>query len=154
MKGRQKTPTPLRILRTTAKDAERLLKTQIPTPGGPLEAPDWLSADQKADWQYAIENAPRDVLKRIDKAVLAAFIVAQDTHHKATVLLATSQLLVKSPKQGIPTQNPYLPIINRQAVLMIRAAGELGFSPCSRARIEGGIALTPPVSDWDEIASG
>ena len=32
-------------------------------------------------------------------------------------------------------QNPYLPIINRQAEIMIRAAGDLGFTPVGRARM-------------------
>ena len=49
-------------------------------------------------------------------------------------------MVVKSPTQGIPVQSPYLPIINRQAEIMLRAASELGFSPTSRSRI----TLTDP----------
>ena len=66
------------------------------------------------------------MLKKIDKAVLAGFIVAQDTHRKATVAMAQTELLVKSPTQGLPLQNPYLPIVNRQMVLMTRVALEPG----------------------------
>ena len=84
-----------------------------------------MTAEQKEEWQYAIENAPRDVLKKIDKAVLAGFIVAQDTHRKASVAMAQTELLVKSPSQGLPLQNPYLPIVNRQMVLMTRAFGTI-----------------------------
>jgi phage terminase small subunit len=32
-------------------------------------------------------------------------------------------------------QSPYLPIMNRQAVLMMKAASELGFNPTSRSKI-------------------
>ncbi len=154
MRGDKPMPTALKILRSTAKRAEKLHKRQIETPGAINEAPEWLTQEQKADWDYAVANAPRDVLRRIDKAVLAAFVVAQDTHRRASMGMQTTQLLVKTPTQGLPMQNPYLPIVNRQAVLMTRIASELGFTPCSRARIEnsnistGGNAAT----GWDEIA--
>jgi hypothetical protein len=34
-----------------------------------------------------------------------------------------------------PTQSPYLPVINRQALIMLKAASERGFTPVSRPRI-------------------
>src|SRR5262245_22521310 len=114
MTGRKAKPTQLKILRMTGKRAENLVKKITPAPGPLLDPPEWLTPDQKADWQYAIENAPRDVLKRIDKAVLAGFIVAQDTHRRAAMAMASTQLLVKTPKLELPMQNPYLPIVNRQ----------------------------------------
>ena len=73
------------------------------------------------------------MLKRIDKSILAGFIVAADTHRQATLELQRTKLLVKSPT-GIPLQNPYLPIINRQYMLMLRAASELDSrQPAARA---------------------
>ena len=68
--------------------------------------------------------------------------------------MAQTELLVKSPTQGLPLQNPYLPIVNRQMVLMTRVASELGFTACSRARIDAGAVPTPGASDWDDIAMG
>jgi phage terminase small subunit len=65
--------------------------------------------------------------------------------------MQSTQLLVMSPVQKIPIQNPYLPIVNRQMLLMLRAASELGFTPCSRARID---AASPPTSAngaWDDV---
>ena len=153
MRGK-KAPTALRVLRMTSKKAEKLLAKQVPTPGPLTDPPDWLTADQKADWQYAIQNAPREVLKRIDKAVLAGFIVAQDTHRRAAVAMASLQLLVKSPKLELPMQNPYLPIVNRQFVLMVRAASELGFTPCARARIDAGNVPMAPAGDWEDVSTG
>jgi P27 family predicted phage terminase small subunit len=146
-------PTELKVLRMTGKKAEKLINRITPTPGPLIDPPDWLTAEQKAEWQYAIQNAPRSVLKKIDKAVLAGFIVAQDTHRRAVIAMAQTELLVKSPTKGLPMQNPYLPIVNRQMVLMTRVASELGFTPCSRARIDAGAAVAPP-SDWDDIATG
>ena len=56
-------------------------------------------------------------------------------HHEAMLQVQKYGMVVKSPTQGIPVQSPYLPIINRQAEIMLRAASELGFSPTSRSRI-------------------
>jgi P27 family predicted phage terminase small subunit len=153
MKGPKHMPTALKILRTDSKQAARLAKRQIETPGELDAAPDWFDEQQKAEWQYAVENAPRHVLRRIDKAVLAAFIIAQDTHRRAVIAMQTSSLLVKSPTKGMPLQNPYLPIVNRQAVLMSRIACELGFTPCSRARIESGASPTKQMTDWEDVAT-
>jgi P27 family predicted phage terminase small subunit len=154
MRGDKPMPTELKILRMTAKKAQELARKITPTPGPLIEPPDWLTEEQKEEWRYGIENAPCHVLKKIDKAVLAGFIVEQDTHRKASVAMAQTELLVKSPTQGLPLQNPYLPIVNRQMVLMTRVASELGFTPCSRARIDAGAAPVPAASDWDDIADG
>jgi len=147
-------PTELKVLRMTSKKAEKLARKITPTPGPLIEPPDWLTAEQKVEWTYAIENAPSNVLKKIDKAVLAGFIIAQDTHRKASVAMAQTELLIKSPTQGLPLQNPYLPIVNRQMVLMTRVASELGFTPCSRARIDAGGTPAPLTGAWDDIAAG
>ena len=152
MKGRHATPTGLKILRLSTKKAEKLLRSETPAPGPLFDPPEWMTKDQKLDWEYAIENAPRDVLRRADKAVLAGFIIAQDTHKKASIALNRMELLVRSPKQDLPLQNPYLPIVNRQMLLMMRAASELGFTPCSRARIDAGRTESPESFDgWDEV---
>ena len=150
MPGKKK-PVELKILRVTGKQAEKLIKGRTPTPGPLTDSPDWFTAEQRAAWRYAIDNAPRDILRKIDKAVLAGFIVAEDTHRKACIEMAKAQLIVQSPKQSLPMQNPYLAIINRQMVLMIRAASELGFSPCSRARVDAGKPAATVESGWEDV---
>jgi P27 family predicted phage terminase small subunit len=139
------------MLRADAKKVERLRKRQIEAPGDLSEAPEWFTDEQRTEWRYAVANAPRGVLRGADKAVLAAFIVAQDVHQKATLAMQQSALLVKTPKQELPMQNPYLPIINRQFQLMVRAASELGFTPCSRARIENGVEHPVANDPWEDV---
>lgn len=148
-----KKPTELKILRMGSKQAERLVRKITPTSGPIADPPEWLTDAQKESWRFAVEHAPRDVLKRIDRAVLAGFIVAEDTHRLASIELARTTLLVKSPKVGLPLQNPYLPIVNRQMFLMLRAASELGFTPCSRARIDAGNPPAAEVSDWEDVGT-
>lgn len=154
MTGRKRKPTPLKILSMTSKRAEKLVKKITPTPGPLVDPPEWFTPEQREAWAYAVDNAPRDVLKKIDKSVLVGFIVAEDTHRRASIFLQQSQLLVKSPIQGVPQQNPYLPIIKTSFVLMLRAASELGFTPCSRARIDAGQASPHYADDWSEVSLG
>jgi hypothetical protein len=68
VRGDKPMPTELKVLRMTAKKADKLIRKITPTRGPLIDPPNWLTDDQKAEWGYAIKNAPRDVLKKIDKA--------------------------------------------------------------------------------------
>ena len=153
MTGRKPKPAELRVLQMSSRKASKLIARQIETPGGIVEPPEYLTKSQRDDWAYAVENAPKGVLRRIDKAVLAGYIIAADTHRQAALALQTTQLLVKTPKQALPMQNPYLPILNRQYMLMLRGAAELGFTPSARARLASGSTDKPAVAEdaWEDV---
>jgi P27 family predicted phage terminase small subunit len=68
--------------------------------------------------------------------VLIVWVVAQSLHRNATEQVEKFGLVIKSPVKGEPMQNPFLSIINRQAVIMLRAADHLGFTPASRSKIQ------------------
>jgi P27 family predicted phage terminase small subunit len=99
------------------------------------EAPDWLTDTQKEGWARAIEVAPKGLLKKIDASVLTVWVVADSIHKDASALLAAEGLTVRSVN-GYQIQSPYLPIINRQAVLLIKASTALGFNPASREKLD------------------
>jgi P27 family predicted phage terminase small subunit len=101
-----------------------------------VDPPEWLTPSQKAGWNYAVENAPRGLLKKLDQSVLVAWVVAEDLHRQATTMVARFGLLTKAPNTGQPMQSPYLPVLNKQALIMLRAAEQLGFSPVSRPRAQ------------------
>ncbi len=156
MRGRKPTPTAIKRLR--GNPGKRPLNEAEPKPHGDLEEPpDWLTDEQKAGWAYAIEHAPRGLLKRLDQSLLTVWTVAENLHRDAAQKVATFGLVTKSPQQGIPVQNPYLAILNKQAQIMLKAASELGFTPASRPRIH--IEPTPSGdnpfrrlrSDWDDF---
>lgn len=109
-----------------------------PIPPGELEAeapPDWLHEEQKDGWRYAMKHAPPGLLRNLDRSVMVAWVCAEHTHRKAAEQVAKLGSLLKS-KEGAPYQNPYLAIMNKQAVIMMRAAAELGFTPSSRSRVK------------------
>ena len=134
MKGRKPKPTSLKLI--SMSHNIRKDSCGEPRPEGELCAPpEDLSEKQKVLWQHAIEHAPRGLLRHLDAQMLAIWVIAADMHHEAMLQVQKYGMVVKSPTQGIPVQSPYLPIINRQAEIMLRAASELGFSPTSRSRI-------------------
>ena len=134
MQGRK--PLPTAIKEANGNPGKRPLNPLEPKPQGNLEeAPDWFNAEQAKAWRYAILNMPPGVLKRIDSSALTIWVVAEYLHREATEKVMASGIIVKT-ERGNPIQNPYLPVINRQAQIMLKAASELGFTPASRPRLE------------------
>jgi P27 family predicted phage terminase small subunit len=132
MRGRKPKPTHLKILDGTVKEFPK----SEPLPIGELDlAPDWMSEEQKSSWEYAIAHAPEGLLKKLDRSILAAWVIAEDLHRQATMEVNEHGLVTKSPVKGDPMQNPYLSIANRQAQIMMKAGSELGFTPSSRSRV-------------------
>ena len=119
----------MRKSKTVSTKLEAPLDTNLHQP------PEWLSTSQKAGWEYAITRAPKGLLKLIDSAIMTIWVVAEDIHRQASEKLAREGLTVKSVN-GYQIQSPYLPIMNRQAVLMIKASAALGFDPASREKLD------------------
>ncbi len=44
-------------------------------------------------------------------------------------------MLIKAPNTGEPMQTPYMHVVNKQALVMMKAAALLSFGPSSRAGI-------------------
>lgn len=134
MAGRPRKPTMLKLV--TGNPGRRPVNSREPKPQGNLvDGPDWLTDTQRQSWNYAIQCAPYGLLKRLDRSVLVTWVVAEDLHRQAVEKLNKGALLIKTPN-GMPIQSPYLSIINKQALLMLRAASEMGFTPASRSKVE------------------
>ncbi len=140
MPGPRKMPTHLRLLHGVPD--HRPLPVDEPLGVGVLRAPpDWFDEEQNAQWHCAIENAPPGLLTATDREVLVVWTVASVEHARAAQEVRKLGAIVKT-KDGNAIQNPFLPVVNRQAVIMMRAGGEMGFSPASRAALgRGGLDL-------------
>ena len=135
MKGRKPVPNHLKVVR--GNPGKRALNKNEPLPTGDLfDAPAWMTESQKQGWSYAIENAPKGLLKKLDRSVLVAWAIAEDLHRRSSEAVEKFGILTKAPNTGLPIQSPYLPIVNKQAHLMLKAAEQLGFSPASRSRVQ------------------
>jgi P27 family predicted phage terminase small subunit len=136
MRGRKPKPTYLRVLDGNA--GKRPTNKEEPQPVGNLSEhapPAWLSESQKDGWRFAMRNAPPGMLKRLDQSVLTVWVVAESVHRIAAEWVEKKGPLIMG-KNGVPYQNPYLAIMNKQAAVMMKAAAELGFTPSSRSRVK------------------
>lgn len=134
MPGPRPKPTHLRLL--AGNPGHRPINRDEPQPAGDLtEPPAWLTDSQKEGWKYAIAKAPGGLLRQLDQSMLTVWVVAEDMHRFASEKVQKHGALVKVGSNGAWQQNPYMPIMNKQALLMMKAAGEMGFSPSSRTRV-------------------
>lgn len=158
MKGRKPKPTALHELSGTLNATRHKDRKREPKAVGDLgaEPPEWMTDEQQAGWRYAVENAPAGVLKRIDRGMLATWIEAECRHRTATMMQAkldagsATPLLVKQ-KDGPLVVSPYIGILHKTALIMMKAGSELGFSPASRPRL---IASEDSQQDEDDPWSG
>ena len=147
MRGRKPKPTALHALQGTTNVTRHRERRTEPKAEGELqdEPPDWMTDSQKEAWRYAVANAPKGVLKAIDRAVLAVWVEAEDRHRIAAIgqrkLDEGNKLpLLLKGKDGQPAASPYLGIMTKAALVLMKAASELGFSPAARPRLTGGEA--------------
>ena len=137
MRGRKPKPTVLKKLHRSTEPFNEHEPKPVTGDVRPDTAPEHFDEDQRAAWAYALEHAPPGMLKMIDAGVLECWVVAHCYHRRAVRAQAVqgSTLLVRTPNTRQLVQSPYLPIINRQALIMSKLAAELGFSPTSRPRV-------------------
>lgn len=126
----------------------KALPKDEPIPVGELgDPPDWFSEEQKRGWEWALTHSPPGMLKMVDRGSLITWVVAEDLHRQACIEQNKVGLLIAAPT-GALIQSPFLPVINRQALIMLKAGGELGFTPVSRPRLAtraGSLPMQPDV---------
>jgi P27 family predicted phage terminase small subunit len=135
MRGRKPKPSVLKKLH----HSQYPINEREPIPEGELSvesdsSPAHFDAEQRAVWNDALGQSPPGMLKLIDASVFEAWVVAHCLHRKIVKELAVRGLTVIT-QNGTEVQSPFLGMLNRQAQIMMRAAGELGFTPTARPRI-------------------
>lgn len=167
MKGRKPKPAALHALEGTLNVTKMRERGPEPEAPGDLLAdpPDWLTDGQAASWRYAVEHAPKSILRCIDRGMLTVWCEAEDRHRRATE--AQAMLDKRSPRLPFMmvrrkgkkaaegekgegekgkgesagteiteiTVSPYLGVISAAGQIMARTASEMGFSPTSRPRL-------------------
>lgn len=135
MKGRKPKPSYMRVLDGNA--GKRPPNPDEPVPAEKLEevpAPSWMTEEQQTSYRFALKSAPAGMLRSLDRSVLAVWAVAEATHAKASREVSRIGELVKGANG--PYQNPWLAIMNKQALIMLKACAEMGFTPSSRSRVK------------------
>ncbi len=159
--GRKPKPTQLHRLHGTfnaTRHAERAHEAKADGDLAELEPPDDLTEAERDCWRFTIDNAPRGVLKRIDRGVLRIWV-----KQEARFLLAASKqeelnrrgglpLLVKN-KAGDLVISPYINLMDRCSKIMLGAAEQLGFSPIARPRLAGEREEEEDDDRWAQLAA-
>ena len=144
-RGAKPKPTELHKLQGTLNVTRHRNRATEPIASGVLEdmePPADLNDAERAGWLYVIEHAPKGVLKNIDRNMLMLWVQTAERYRQAKQtqdkLNAKTSLpdVVKTPG-GMLVQSPYVGIMNKTALLMIRLAEQMGFSPVSRPRLIG-----------------
>lgn len=149
MRGRKPKPTALKVIE--GNPGKRPLNHDEPQAAGELiEAPDDLSDDQRAIWEYAIAHAPKGVLRMIDRDNLRAWVVAADLHRKATAEVQARGIL-STGAEGQLVKNPAVMVLRDATAMMMRAAEQMGFSPTARARIKVPEKPNDPKNPWEKL---
>jgi P27 family predicted phage terminase small subunit len=128
-------PTPLSLRKLRGNPSGKSLDPpeQVP-PRGPLgEPPDWFDDDQRAVWKDLQAAAPYGLLTLADMPLVVAYVVAVALHRRAVIAMRDGGGPVITTKDGNLVQSPWLPIQNRQALIALKCASEMGLTPVSRA---------------------
>lgn len=151
MRGRKPIPTLLKIVSNTQR--KHRANPDEPQPAGDLLAPPaQFTEAQKELWRYALDNAPKGLLRRLDRNLFAGWVVATiDLEEADAALQAEGKVVKKGGDQRITVnadgsqvktvrsasmvQNPWVRVRRDAFDRMMKATSELGFSPTSRSRI-------------------
>jgi P27 family predicted phage terminase small subunit len=133
MRGRKTIPTILKKLHGNP-GKRQLPATEVKGQGLLWAPPAWFDDEQREQWSHALQFTPPGLLTATDREVLAVWCVAAVEHARAVIEVRKLGQVVKT-KDGNAIQNPFLPIVNKQALIMLKAGSEMGFSPASRAAL-------------------
>jgi P27 family predicted phage terminase small subunit len=124
-----------------------------PQPEGDLYAPpEAMTDEQKAEWRYALENAPAGLLRRLDRNAFSQWVIASVDLTVAELAIRTEGTVVnrggdqritinadgtqtKVVRSASKVLNPWVKARRDAFDRFMKATSELGFSPTSRSRI-------------------
>jgi P27 family predicted phage terminase small subunit len=107
----------------------------VPALAPELECPTELPPRAREEGNRIVgELTALGVLSKFDRGPLAVYCTAYAAWMEAMQAVNEYGMMIKSPS-GYPVQSPYVAIANHQADVMLRLAGEFGFTPASRNRI-------------------
>lgn len=151
MRGRKPKPTEVKIIKGTfqkcrANPREIAVRKYLGDP------PDHLSDLAKQIWLQAVDDAPKNLLKKIDGSIFEIWVVACAAHRECQRILAEQGILIEDEKKGL-VPNAILRYMNQQAMIIAKAAAEMGFTPSSRSRVqaEDDVEVDNP---WSKLANG
>ena len=146
MRGRKPVPPAIKKLRGTLKKSRINTHEPIP-PAGDLKPPGHFDDSRLELWHYFVDAAPEGLLTPLDAPVLGLLVDALAEHRIAAAGIAKEGSVITTPS-GRLMQNPRVALLNRCALLTLKAAAELGMTPATRGRIAAPLEKPKPSDPW------
>jgi P27 family predicted phage terminase small subunit len=131
---RTKPRTPAALLKLRGNPTRRPIPLEPDGVGDLWDAPPWFDDETREAWRYAVDHAPLGLLTGTDRDVMIVWVVATVEHKRAADNVAKLGSVVQR-SDGKVVINPYATMMQRQALIVLRACQELGFSPSARAHL-------------------
>jgi P27 family predicted phage terminase small subunit len=120
---------------------KKLADIHEPVTRGPLgPPPEFLDEGAREVWLDLQNVMPRGVIASCDLPTMCAYCISVALHRRAVVQLRETGGAVIRNHDGDLVKNPWLFVQDRQAVLMLRLASELGLTPTARAAMAARLA--------------
>lgn len=102
----------------------------------PPQAPEWLPAEARAEWERVVPELQRlELLKPIDGSSLTAYCLAWHRLVTATAIVEREGMVLQDDRQGRAQRHPAL-LTAEAASKELRAwCGEFGLTPSAEARL-------------------
>jgi len=148
-------PTLLKFLRGTLDPSRHAAEAFQPIPRAELgEPPAHWKPDSVArrEWEYALRNCPKGMLRSTDRALLVLFCESCAEYEYCGSMIEEQGMVIRCGRQNeLVKQNPYSAIRDHAAQRVRQIGDSLGFNPSARARLHTGEAPPAEGSEWDQM---
>ncbi|MER8266521.1 phage terminase small subunit P27 family [Streptomyces griseus] len=101
----------------------------------PPEAPDWLPAEARAEWDRIVPELARlDLLKPVDRSALTAYCLTWDRLVRAQREMESDGSVLSTNSQG-RVRHPAVAVIEAASKELRAWAGEFGLTPSAEAKV-------------------
>ncbi|MFE9845784.1 phage terminase small subunit P27 family [Streptomyces goshikiensis] len=101
----------------------------------PPEAPEWLPAEARAEWERVVPELARlDLLKPVDRSALTAYCLTWDRLVQAQMEMAADGSVLATNSQG-RVRHPAVAVIEAASKELRAWAGEFGLTPSAESRV-------------------
>ena len=134
--ARPRKPTAVKALKGTLQPCRtNNLEPKPETALRAVQPPEYLDQGAKDLWNFALEQAPVEMLTSLD---LSIFALWADTYSKIIELekdIKAEGVTIINAKGDIKT-NPKIALQNQLKAILIKTLTELGFTPASRSKVQ------------------
>lgn len=131
-RGRPRKPDVMKELE--GNPGKRVLNDCALEASGSPAPPSHVKGYAKKVWDAIIASMPPRLYAACDSQLLAAYCVASEIHHQATLAIK-KEGAISTGESGAPYQSPWVSILNREAQLLATLGSRLGLDPAARSSL-------------------